>query len=858
MVKSFATSSIGVPGDSSQSQGERAEFANGLRALAAISVVLSHLAYTYWRNPQVVTGLTALSRPDGAPAPDFQMPDFGIDGFWGYFGVGLFFLISGFVIPFSTDKFLARGFLVARACRIWPTYAAGLTLTLLCVAWNAHYSASAYPNTLKEIAAHYLIIPRWPTLTRPIDGIIWTLEIELFFYALCALLLWRLRDRSLSVFLTALGAVPAAAFVTLAMPLLLRIGFPVYALAHWLSSMLLFVSFMLIGTAFHYHARRRIGAAALLALAVALFLNTSVSWRIGPLWTDGWSGPASFAIATTVFGIAYELGRRELPWPKVVHAATRWMADISYPLYVVHGVIGYSIMTYALNAGFFPWQALAVALCGVTGLAFILHKLIELPSRNYGRRVGSRLDHSASIRVTAPLPSTRAFKVCHIAATTEGATWMLEQLRDLRRRKGYDVCAIISAGEGSLAGRLEDEGIRVILFDFEFPSVRNWKTLGTRVIDLARIFRRERFDVVQTHLFASMVLGRLASWLADVPVRFAMIAGPYHLEAETPRWIDASTCWMESGLIASCEYTRALYRQLGVPSRHIFLIYYGPDASKFDRRKAIPKLRQELALSERAKLIGMVAYFYPKLSASRWTPQILHDRANKRQEDLIRAAPKILSEFPDAKILLIGSAWGEAGSAEVARAKLSIAEMGLENSVLLTGYRSDVNDILASLDVAVQASLSENLGGTIESLLMECPTVATRTGGMVDSIRDGETGVLVGAMDPDDLANGVLRILRDQPEGRRMAAEGRNLMLQQFTLEVTVDNLDDLYRRSLARHQRGYRMPVSALRAVAAAPIFAYLAARLLWDTKFAPRWRWSRGQAEPSTAPFKQPRLTS
>lgn len=433
-------------------------------------------------------------------------------------------------------------------------------------------------------------------------------------------------------------------------------------------------------------------------------------------------------------------------------------------------------------------------------------------------------------------------RVCHIAATNEGATWMLEQLRDLRDIKGYDVSAIISAGDGSLAEKLTKEAIPFHRFDFQFPPPKGWRMMLNRVIELAVLLRKERYDVVQTHLFASMVLGRLATWLADVPVRLTMIAGPYHLEAYTPRWIDSSTCWMETGIVASCEYTRTLYRQLGVDDSRLSVIYYGPDERKFARSKIIPAdLHKDLKLPKGTRLVGMVAYMYPRLPASRWTPIILHGRANKRQEDLIQAAPAILREIPNARIILVGSGWTEAGEVELQLARKLVKSLGLENRVIFTGYRNDVNSVLAALDVAVQAALSENLGGTIEALLMECPTVATRTGGLVDSIRDGETGLLVNPLDPADLADGVVRMLRDPDAAHRMASNGRQLMLRDFTLSRTVDALDVLYREQMTSSvfgfRRGYRLHKSMLRMMLALPVFAYLAARLAWDTKFLTLW---------------------
>ena len=436
-------------------------------------------------------------------------------------------------------------------------------------------------------------------------------------------------------------------------------------------------------------------------------------------------------------------------------------------------------------------------------------------------------------------------RVCHVAASANGATWMVEQLRGLRDQGGYDVSAIIATGPGELGEKLAREGIPFQTFEFGFPALSDWGSLLKRVLALAHLLRAERYDIVQTHLFASMVMVRLAAWLADVPVRLAMVAGPYHLEARTPRWIDISTSWMETQIIASCDHSRSLYLREGVPEARLApVIYYGPDATKFSpETTAKAGLRSALGLSPDTKLVGMVAYFYPKLPASSWTPEVLHDRANKRHEDLIRAAPAILREYPNTRILIVGSGWGEAGETLLRETKELVASLSLQDRVLFLGFRNDVNSILADLDVAVQASLSENLGGTIESLLMCCPTVATRTGGLVDAVRDGQTGITVAPLDPQDLARGVVSLLRDPEKAHRMAQNGRRLMLKEFTLERTVGALCDLYEHHLSgrRHKTrrgGYRLHKSMLRALTSVPVFAYLAGRLTWDTKWLPAYR--------------------
>lgn len=433
---------------------------------------------------------------------------------------------------------------------------------------------------------------------------------------------------------------------------------------------------------------------------------------------------------------------------------------------------------------------------------------------------------------------SRPVRLCHVCATTEGAAWLHEQLRDLRDCHGYDVTAILNGSSGGLVDRFRASGIRVLEADFDFTSSGDLFSLPRKVLRLHRLLRKERFDIVQTHLFHSMVIGRIAAWFADVPVRLAMVAGPFHLEAYTPRWIDRWTCFMETAIIASCTFMRTLYRGMGVPARKIELAFYGPDPARFDTSVAPADLRGEQGWAPDAPVVGMVAYFYPELGVNRWTPPAVQGRAIKRQEDFIRAARMILDERPEVRFLLVGSGWEAGGHAYMARMQALATELGLDPVLRFTGHRTDVPAVLRSLDVAVQASVNENLGGTIESLAMEAPTVATRVGGMVDTVIDGETGVLVEPANPADLKRGILRLLDDPEAARRMAKRGRAYMLSRFTLDHTVDDLHGIYTRRLAEAPRGYRPVVSVLRFAGGSVLCAVIVLRFVFlDLFWLPRW---------------------
>jgi glycosyltransferase involved in cell wall biosynthesis len=439
--------------------------------------------------------------------------------------------------------------------------------------------------------------------------------------------------------------------------------------------------------------------------------------------------------------------------------------------------------------------------------------------------------HLEQIVSTGPPPvARRAYKVCYVVATAEGARWVVEQLRELRDRHGCEVMAVVGGERGGLIDLLRAEGIPYHVENFFFDRALGVVRAPLVVLNLARLFRRERVDVVQSHLFFSMVIARLAAWLADVPVRLTMYASPFHLEARTSRWIDGATWWMESALIPSCERSVALCREMGAPDERLALVYYGPDERRFDPRDVAPAgVRAAFGWPPDTPLIVKVAYFYPRLSKSRWVPAVVHGRGIKGHEDLVRAAALVLDEYPDAKFLLIGSGWGEHGESYKHEVEQLVHEMELEASVIFPGYRADANAILREADIAVQSSLHDNPAGTIESLLMECPTVVTRVGGLVDTVREGETGLQANPSDPADLARRIIEMLRDRERSRAMGRAGRKFMLERFTLSRTADDLHALYRRLRDEETRNFYSPVrSLLRAAAAAPLGVYLASRLL------------------------------
>ncbi|HEY8610766.1 MAG TPA: acyltransferase [Roseomonas sp.] len=359
----------------------RIAFAHGLRGLAALSVLLSHYTEHFWNYRGGAADF--LGVPDWrGPAPAILAVHHWLpEGFAGHFGVALFFLISGFVIPFSLIGRGRAGFAAGRVLRIWPTYAAGLLVTMLAVWACARHFGNPLPFGITQVVAQLLFVRDLLGLPT-IDGIVWTLEIEVRFYLLCLLIAPSLRaGRVRPVLATGLaltGFFAVAGVIPLPLPWQVALG----ELA--LSGQM--ITFMLVGAVFGARHRGTEGGAACLWAGAFLLALFALQWAGGVMGGRLVPGLVAYGVALLLFGGLFALRGRLRRVPGPIDA----LARISYPLYVVHGVAGYAVMRVLLEAG---WPAMAAILIATTlalAVATLLHRLVEVPTQRAAHWLGRR------------------------------------------------------------------------------------------------------------------------------------------------------------------------------------------------------------------------------------------------------------------------------------------------------------------------------------------------------------------------------------------------------------------------------------------------------------------------------------
>ena len=360
--------------------GGRYEFANTLRGLAAFSVILGHLGNVYWTMGSMVDILTGI--PYVAFTPPV-LPSIVSLGWLGPFGVALFFTISGFVIPFSLDQYSVKGFIAGRLWRIWPTCWAGLTVTVLSVVLGVYFMGGQVPFSFRDAASQYF--PPFSAIAdaRRIDSVMWTLEIEMFFYAICALAANHLREgrRTLwlfpvGVFVFWLGVDQAVAWFHDYPSVVRRLG-P-------FDTDPIFIVFMFCGVALNLYSRGKLTVAQTGAAVALCFSMFALAQYIGhmPFTADlryYFGGFVVFVVA-----MYFQAWFRRT-------AVTKFLSDISYPLYVVHGVAGYvalhALMRLHVNADL----AILIVVILAIAVSYAIHVLVEVPTHRRGQNMARRL-----------------------------------------------------------------------------------------------------------------------------------------------------------------------------------------------------------------------------------------------------------------------------------------------------------------------------------------------------------------------------------------------------------------------------------------------------------------------------------
>ena len=308
-----------------------------------------------------------------------------------------------------------------------------------------------------------------------------------------------------------------------------------------------------------------------------------------------------------------------------------------------------------------------------------------------------------------------------------------------------------------------------------------WFALGRRgTLDvlpfrrLAGVLRRERVDVLHTHMFGSNVWGSLIGRAARVPVVVAHEQTWSYEGQPVRRLLDGRLVGRLADAfvaVSTADRDRMIALE-GVPAEKLrvelngFVPRVGP--------RPAARLRGELGLEADVPLVGTVAILRPQ----------------KALDVLLEAFAGV-----DGRAHLVIAGDGSCRAALEARAEA----LGVRGRTHFLGLRDDVDAILASIDVA---AMSSDFEGTplfaFECMAAGTPLVATAVGGLPDMLEDGRSAILVPPRDPAALAAGLSRALGDRALRESLAAAARE-RVEHFRIDVVAERFADLYTQLLGR-----------------------------------------------------------
>jgi glycosyltransferase involved in cell wall biosynthesis len=332
----------------------------------------------------------------------------------------------------------------------------------------------------------------------------------------------------------------------------------------------------------------------------------------------------------------------------------------------------------------------------------------------------------------------------------------------------YDV-VLAAFGEGPLREAAARAGARFVPLEHVRRPINPLRDLAG-LVELTRLMRRERPQVLHASSSKAGVLGRVAATLARVPVRFFTVHGwafsAYSgLSGLVYRVADRLMAPLTTVTICVSEQELAAGLEAGACRRESSVVIHNA--------------------------VDVAAA--PRSGHDRPVPRLIAVGRLKAPKDFMTLV-RALAELPAGSFqgLIVGD------GPDRAEVEAEIRRLGLEENVVLAGERSDVPELLAASDVFVLSSRSEGLPvSVLEAMAAELPVVASAVGGLAELVEDGVTGLLVPAGDERALAEALGRLVEDPEQRRSLGAAGRARAEAQFDLDTFRRAHLDLYHRQL-------------------------------------------------------------
>lgn len=297
--------------------------------------------------------------------------------------------------------------------------------------------------------------------------------------------------------------------------------------------------------------------------------------------------------------------------------------------------------------------------------------------------------------------------------------------------------------------------------------------------NIRKLVREEGIDIVHCHQYTPWVYGWFAHWCTAAKVVFTEHGRFYPDRYRWKAWpLNLIMSVSTSALITISKATKvALTKYECIPSFLVNVIYNGVQPALVNY-PLLDGLRQELGIKEDFLVLGTVARLDPI----------------KNQVMMLQALSEVLNVKTNIILLIVGD-----GPSRIELEKKA-AELNIAKQIRFVGFKTNVADYLALIDIYLLSSHTEGTSMTLlEAMSLGLPCVVTDVGGNPEIVINDETGLLSPDDDISAFSNNIIQLLEDENNMKRMSESAKARYLDLFSIQKMITSYLSIFNRVKAK-----------------------------------------------------------
>lgn len=321
-------------------------------------------------------------------------------------------------------------------------------------------------------------------------------------------------------------------------------------------------------------------------------------------------------------------------------------------------------------------------------------------------------------------------------------------------------------------GRMED---RLDLANVDLKTIGfRLQTMPFAIWRLRNLIKKEKVDILHMHMYGAGLYGRIAGILAGRPVMLTTDHGKGLWKKPRQVAFDIfANRFTDLKIAVSHDILEILKKRERVTDDKVIVIPNGVDVDRFKHNEAARQaLRTDIGITDENVLVGTLARLVE--------PKALHV--------MIESISHAVKECPQLMLAIVGD------GPLMADLKKCASDFGITNLVIFTGARSDIPEVLSAIDIYAISSIREGLPvSLLEAMAAGKPIVATKVGGIPETVIDHHDGLLVDSENPKAMAAAICELVNDRQLAAQLGENAQKKTMREYSIAAVIRTLEKTY-----------------------------------------------------------------